>query len=76
MGAFEYTAVDPGGKPGGAPHFRQPRHDVALSHRKHADGHAAGLAAATAVARDVPVRSLDGEELRALLNADGARLDG
>jgi hypothetical protein len=39
-------------------------------------GHAAGLAAATAVGRAKPVRRLKGEELRALLNADGARLDG
>ncbi len=38
-------------------------------------GHAAGLAAATALARGVSVRSLEGEELRAMLNAEGARLD-
>ena len=38
-------------------------------------GHAAGLAAATAVARGESLRSLSGEELRHLLNADGARLE-
>lgn len=37
-------------------------------------GHAAGLAAATAVERKQLVRNITGEELRALLNADGARL--
>jgi hypothetical protein len=38
-------------------------------------GHAAGLAAATAIKRRCPVRAIEGTELRALLNADGARLD-
>jgi glycine/D-amino acid oxidase-like deaminating enzyme len=38
-------------------------------------GHAAGLAAATAIRRRCPVRAIEGAELRALLNADGARLD-
>lgn len=33
------------------------------------------IAAATSVARSVALRSIAGEELRALLNADGARLD-
>lgn len=39
-------------------------------------GHAAGVAAVESVRRNVPVRALDGAETRALLNADGARLDG
>ena len=38
-------------------------------------GHAAGLAAATAVERGAALRSIAGKELRSLLNADGARLD-
>lgn len=38
-------------------------------------GGAAGLAAATAVERGTALRSIPGEELRSLLNADGARLD-
>jgi len=38
-------------------------------------GHAAGLAAATAVERGAALRSIAGEELRSLLNGDGARLD-
>lgn len=38
-------------------------------------GHAAGLAAATAIARGTQPRDIAGEELRSLLNADGARLD-
>jgi glycine/D-amino acid oxidase-like deaminating enzyme len=38
-------------------------------------GHAAGLAAATAIKRKCPVRAIEGVELRRLLNADGARLD-
>ncbi|MGI9381841.1 MAG: FAD-dependent oxidoreductase [Methyloligellaceae bacterium] len=38
-------------------------------------GHAAGLAAVEAVTRGVSLRSLDGAEIRALLNDDGARLD-
>lgn len=38
-------------------------------------GAAAGLAAATAIKRRCPVRAIEGTELRALLNADGARLD-
>lgn len=38
-------------------------------------GHAAGLAASLAVERGQPVRSFEGAEIRALLNADGARLD-
>lgn len=38
-------------------------------------GHAAGLAASLAVERGEPVRSFEGAEIRALLNADGARLD-
>ncbi len=37
-------------------------------------GHAAGLAAATSLQRAIPVRAITGEELRALLDADGARL--
>jgi hypothetical protein len=37
-------------------------------------GHAAGLAAATAVKRGELARNIAGEELRELLNADGARL--
>lgn len=37
-------------------------------------GHAAGLAAANAVKRGESVRDITGEELRELLNADGARL--
>ena len=56
------------------------------SRRKRADGIArsprpielhvaAGLAAAVAVARQRPVRTIAGVELRQLLNADGARLD-
>lgn len=38
-------------------------------------GHAAGLAASLAVERSQPVRGFEGAEIRALLNADGARLD-
>ena len=38
-------------------------------------GHAAGLAAATSIRRQCSVRTIAGAELRALLNADGARLD-
>lgn len=38
-------------------------------------GHAAGLAAVTALSEGVAPRTIPGEELRARLNADGARLD-
>lgn len=38
-------------------------------------GHAAGIAASLSVERSEPVRSFEGAEIRALLNADGARLD-
>ncbi len=38
-------------------------------------GHAAGLAAVESIDSGRPFRALDGAEIRALLNADGARLD-
>ena len=38
-------------------------------------GHAAGLAAAHSIASGTPVRDIEGESVRAMLNEDGARLD-
>ncbi|KRQ89829.1 FAD-dependent oxidoreductase [Bradyrhizobium valentinum] len=38
-------------------------------------GHAIGLAAAVAVREKLAPRSIDGKDVRALLNADGARID-
>lgn len=38
-------------------------------------GHAAGLAAAQSIARNIPLRDLSGEEIRSLMNENGSRLD-
>lgn len=39
-------------------------------------GHAAGIAAAEAITSGTPIRNLQGEHIRELLNGDGSRLDG
>ena len=39
-------------------------------------GHAAGIATSQSVVSGLPMRAITGEEVRALLDADGARLDG
>ncbi|AKH19963.1 FAD-dependent oxidoreductase [Sedimenticola thiotaurini] len=38
-------------------------------------GHAAGIAAVTAIRERIPLRAISGEQIRALLNEDGAALD-